>query len=264
MKRNFEENRERRLNAAKDRIESNEAAAGQHFQAADKIAGYIPMGQPILVGHHSEKRHRKDIERIHGSMAKGRTALEKAEDYRDRVAAMENNTVISSDDPDAIQKLSDKLEKLIEIQQFIKAANNCIRKKDKEAFLKLDFGTEELWDKLMTPDSCNRVGFPAYRLPYLNANIRRTRQRLELQYKAAGQVTTEKTIHGIRVIQNVEANRIQLVFPSKPPQEVREKLGDTFHFRRCRQEAAWQRFLNPQGIYEAEAFLIWYGQVITA
>jgi hypothetical protein len=262
MKHNFEETRQHRLDAAKDGIERNEAAAEKHFGTADAIAKYIPPGQPILVGHHSEKRHRKDIERMHGSMSKGRTALEKADYYRDRVAAMETSTIISSDDPEAIPKLSEKLEKLIEMQEFMKAANKCIKKKDKDAFLKLNFGTEQLWTTLNTPDCCRRIGFPQYKLTNNNAKIRLTRQRLELMYITAGQVTTEKTIHGIRVIQNVDANRIQLLFPSKPSEEVRDKLFYTFHFRWCRQEAAWQRFLNPQGIYEAEAFLIWYGQTI--
>lgn len=263
MKHNFDETRQRRLDAAKDGIERNEAAAEKHFEAADAIANYIPLGQPILVGHHSEKRHRKDIERMHGSMSKGHIALGKAEYYRDRVAAMESSTVISSDDPEAIQKLTDKLEKLTELHEFMIAANKCIRKKDQEGFLKLDFGTEQLWVTLNTP-IYGRVGFPQYTLTNNKAKIRLTRQRLELLYNAAGQVTKEETIHGIRVVRNVDANRIQLLFPSKPSKEVREKLFQTFHFRWCRQQEAWQRFLNPQGIYEAEAFLIWYGQTINA
>jgi len=134
MKHNFEQTRQRRLDAAKDGIERNKAAAEKHFGAADAIAKYIPPGQPILVGHHSEKRHRKDIERMHGSMSKGRTALEKADYYRDRIAAMESSNIISSDDPQAISKLSDKLEKLTELHAFMIAANKCIRKKDKGDF----------------------------------------------------------------------------------------------------------------------------------
>lgn len=30
----------------------------------DQIRGMIPMGQPVLVGHHSESRHRRDLRRI--------------------------------------------------------------------------------------------------------------------------------------------------------------------------------------------------------
>lgn len=63
-----EERRER----AADRAEHFEAKAerrhgeAEGFRAAsDVISDGIPMGQPILVGHHSERRHRKDLERMH-------------------------------------------------------------------------------------------------------------------------------------------------------------------------------------------------------
>jgi hypothetical protein len=35
-------------------------ATGRHFAARERLE-MIPLGQPILVGHHSEKRHRKDL-----------------------------------------------------------------------------------------------------------------------------------------------------------------------------------------------------------
>lgn len=38
--------------------------------SVDQLANAIPLGQPILVGHHSEKRARKDAERIENGMRK--------------------------------------------------------------------------------------------------------------------------------------------------------------------------------------------------
>lgn len=35
------------------------------LERSNKIASYFPMGQPVLVGHHSEGRHRRTLERIH-------------------------------------------------------------------------------------------------------------------------------------------------------------------------------------------------------
>ena len=43
----------------------------QSFNAAKGLADSIPFGQPILVGHHSEKGARRDQECIHSSMSKG-------------------------------------------------------------------------------------------------------------------------------------------------------------------------------------------------
>ena len=54
---------------------------------ADQIANMIPFGQPILVGHHSEGRHRRDLDRINKGM---RTTIEesrKAERLHDRAEA---------------------------------------------------------------------------------------------------------------------------------------------------------------------------------
>ena len=50
----YEANRERDAHAARARVET--------------IAGAIPMGKPILVGHHSEKRARRDARRIESGM----------------------------------------------------------------------------------------------------------------------------------------------------------------------------------------------------
>lgn len=55
----FEEYSEKRL-----------ADAEQAKDAVSQIADNIPLGQPILVGHHSERRARKDAERIQNGMKK--------------------------------------------------------------------------------------------------------------------------------------------------------------------------------------------------
>lgn len=47
---------------ARSESRANEASAAR--EAASTIAGNIPFGQPILVGHHSERRARKDAEKI--------------------------------------------------------------------------------------------------------------------------------------------------------------------------------------------------------
>lgn len=44
------------------------AAADERRAAADTIMSAIPLGQPILVGHHSERRHRRDLERLDSHM----------------------------------------------------------------------------------------------------------------------------------------------------------------------------------------------------
>ena len=69
------------------RAEKAEARRAVAHQKADSIADMIPFGQPILVGHHSERRHRRDLAKIDRNM---RAAIEegrKAKHLHDRAEA---------------------------------------------------------------------------------------------------------------------------------------------------------------------------------
>ncbi len=63
---------------------ASEAEAGR--AAVDRLTQGIPLGQPILVGHHSERRARKDAERIEAGMRKAIRAWETSEYWRRRAA----------------------------------------------------------------------------------------------------------------------------------------------------------------------------------
>jgi len=52
--------------------------------AVSRIADGIPLGQPILVGHHSERRARKDAERIQNGMSKAVKMWECADYWKQR------------------------------------------------------------------------------------------------------------------------------------------------------------------------------------
>jgi len=54
--------------------------------AADRIAERFEGGQPILVGHHSERRARKDQERMHGAMRRAVAAFKTSDYWRERAA----------------------------------------------------------------------------------------------------------------------------------------------------------------------------------
>ena len=56
-------------------------------RAVDRIADGIPFGQPILVGHHSERHARKDAERIRSGMARAVKNWETSKYWTDRAAS---------------------------------------------------------------------------------------------------------------------------------------------------------------------------------
>ena len=61
--------------------------AAQAQKAVAAIADHIPFGQPILIGHHSEKRARKDAERIDNGMRRFVKMWDTSKYWTDRAAA---------------------------------------------------------------------------------------------------------------------------------------------------------------------------------
>ncbi|MFI9418045.1 DUF3560 domain-containing protein [Streptomyces werraensis] len=94
QRRSFEEAEAERLERAAERAERFSDRAGRasassdarHKAALGALDGIEP-GQPILVGHHSERRHRRAIERSDSHMRKSIEEGDKAEYYGHRAAA---------------------------------------------------------------------------------------------------------------------------------------------------------------------------------
>jgi len=79
-----------RAERLEERSEKRELAAGAKHAAARGIADMIPFGQPILVGHHSEKRARRDADRIFNLAGQGVALHREAEHLADRARSAEN------------------------------------------------------------------------------------------------------------------------------------------------------------------------------
>lgn len=89
-----------REKAAQERDKAHRAGeAGQRaWEASHAISDRIPMGQPILVGHHSERRHRRDLARIDGHMRRSVEASKEAARHDDRAKALERAAVAAERD----------------------------------------------------------------------------------------------------------------------------------------------------------------------
>jgi len=82
------------IERAEDRADRFETYSEKRAEDAERahemveaIAGHIPFGQPILVGHHSEARARKDAERIRNGMKKAVGLWETSQYWTRRAAA---------------------------------------------------------------------------------------------------------------------------------------------------------------------------------
>ena len=178
----YRERREAKAERLREWAGKREAKASAAFQRADQIADMIPMGQPILVGHYSEKRHRADLDRINRGMGAGFEHAEKAKEFDRRAAGIDHQleTSIYSDDADAIPRLWERVWALEAERDRIKAYNASCRKGAPELGALDDSQRETL--AMVTRVAAWQLGkggaFPGYALSNLSGNIARLRKRL--------------------------------------------------------------------------------------
>jgi hypothetical protein len=122
----YEAKKQARIDRLREAADKADRRSGDAIQASRAATEGIPFGQPILVGHHSEKRHRNALKRSDNAMRRACEEMNKAKDLRYRANAAEMNTSISSDDPEALAKLREKLEGLEAKRDKIKAANRKV------------------------------------------------------------------------------------------------------------------------------------------
>lgn len=250
----YEQKQEARADRFEERAGKAEERSNQAYNQSKQVSDMIPFGQPILIGHHSEKRARKDHERINSNMKKSIDESDKAKYYENKAENARNNHSISSDDDDAVIKLKAKIETAKDSQEKMKAINKAVKKKDiakgDEDLKKMGYNDEQIKD-IRTPDFMGRIGFAGYQLTNNNANIKRMEKRLETLEKQAADETTEIEFDGGTIIDNVEENRLQVDFDEKPSEEIRTKLKRN-GFKWARSLEVWQRFRSTQAMWIAK------------
>jgi hypothetical protein len=257
----YEERQEARRQRLLDRAAKAQADAERAEGSASRLASFIPLGQPILVGHHSEKRHRRDIERIQRGLEKAHEARGLARELERRAEAV-GTAGVSSDDPEAVAKLRAKLDDLEQEQERRKAVNAAWRKAGKPP----PNADAEVWCRVgeaagLAEDALRNVRlemarvwgwqpntppFPAYAISNAGAEVRRVKARIA-ELERSTSATHREVDHGVcRVIEDPVDNRVRLVFATKPNEGVRGLLK-SFGFRWSPQASAWQRHLNDAG-----------------
>jgi hypothetical protein len=257
-----------RLEIAADRAEAKANTAYQRADLREETSG-IPLGQPILVGHHSEGRHRRAIERADNAMRKSVEESKRAGELRSRAASVGTGG-INAQDPEAITKLRDKLKGLEATQALMKSANRVVRSIAKKGVTQETEGQPweqalvqfqkavgdqygaELLRAFLEPKYGRVIAFEAFELTNNNAKIKTTNKRLHDLEAMRDAAPVERQIEGIcTYVENPDLARIQLFFDGKPSSEVRSILK-SHGFRWAPTEHAWQRHLNNNGRYSAK------------
>ena len=160
---------------------------------------------------------------------------------------------ISADDPDAVKKLNAKLEKLTKTQETMKAVNAYYRKhKSLEGCPELDSEAIEKLKARMEIRGVQDKPYPSWALSNNNAEIRRIKERIQSLFVNKDKLYTGWEFAGGKAEINVKDNRLQLFFDDKPDGKIRDELKAN-GFRWSPKALAWQRQLNSNAIYAADA-----------
>ena len=180
--------------------------------------------------------------------------------YTRKIFKMLNNMMIYSNDDLVIEKLENKIADLEESQKLMKDVNAYYRKNKT-----LD-GCELLTEKEINEIKTNMqyhswydVPFAPYSLTNNNADIRRTKQRLEeiKRLKERAEVKNEEkypSVDGVKVEEDGSDMRIRLIFDDIPSADVRDLLKK-HGFKWSPKNSAWQRQLTTNGIWATKQVL---------
>lgn len=101
---------------------SQERKSDKFYEASKEGADFLSLGEPIKIGHHSEKRHRALFERNHNRMGKCVEASKKAEEHQHKAeywASRANDINLSM--PESLEYFEHKLEQATELHRQYKS-----------------------------------------------------------------------------------------------------------------------------------------------
>lgn len=196
----------------------------------ESLAGAM-AGSPILIGHHSENRHRNALEKMHNRERKAIEQKQYAGELEKRAEGKRDPYAVSADDPDAVIKLKNRVT---------------------------DFEKEKAELKAKLPNAPEGSNFTdgtksnlKMYISSLTTNIRNTKKRIDELQTQQAKPDYDQTINGVRIMVDKEENRLKIFFPDIPSPEIRQKLKSRgFHW--SPRNKAWQRMPSNQAEYLAE------------
>jgi hypothetical protein len=253
----YEQKKAARIDRQRKRAGKLRGEAEAAHTRARTIGDMIPMGQPILVGHHSQRRHERDLGKMQTAMSKSVELTRAADKLERRAARAEKSDAVSSDDPEAIAKLRSKLADIDKSRARMRDANAAIRAGGDVASRLKGLGfSEKTAGELLAPDPMGRIGFPAYAMQNAASESARIKARIaELERRASAPARAPETIGGATISE--ADNRVRVVFPCVPSQAVRKELkGSGFHW--SPKAGAWLRTTSNAAWSEAKRILAAY------
>lgn len=151
---NFKEWAERKAEKYLSREKIADQKSDEFYKKSHDATKFTPLGQPILVGHHSEKRHRRDLKKSWDAMEKSVEFMQKADELASKASYwQEKANTINLSMPESLEYYEFKLEEAEEIHRQYKSKEReqehiysmTYAKKDVNNFKKLLEEAKKLW-----------------------------------------------------------------------------------------------------------------------
>lgn len=212
---------ERKLEKREEWSGKARARSEARFGTASRIADAIPFGQPILVGHHSEGRARRDQARIHSNMDKGVAESKLATHHASKADGIERmlDRSIFDDDPDAIEALEARIAEQEADNVRTKAINKAWKKGGADAVRAAGLMTEkEIARVLHIMKLC-----PWMRIPCKTdtASIRKDRERIKTIQARRARAERAEAAGGVLI---TGEDFVNVTFSEKPAWEILSAL----------------------------------------
>lgn len=241
----YEAKKAARIERLRQRSERLQRLAEAGHARARALASVIPFGQPILVGHHSEGRDRRYRDKITKTFARSFEAAKEAETLTARADRAEASTAVSSDDPDAVEKLREKVAAIVAHNEGAKAANKLLRASAHPPSAEVIRAVAALigWEPERTASylgALHSMGRRTFSTTNGGAERRRIESRIaQLEARALATPRSDEVVGDIRIAE--EENRVRVFFPAKPSGQTRSDLKRG-GFRWSPTAGAWQAY----------------------
>lgn len=204
-------------------------------------------------GNFNNKRHEK-MNRYE------RSAYDRFTTWRDKVLKRLNREkrLVGWEE---VERLQEKLERLTELQEKMKAVNKIVRSKklsEVEQYEELEaLGlSKELINEVMSEPqyAFQKKGFRAYQISNNNAKIKATEEAIRRHTAMAETEDSEIPFEGGKIEMCYSEERIRIYFDERPDAEMIKKLKGAA-FKWSPKNVAWQRQLTPNAKYATSRLL---------
>ena len=240
----YDERKQARIDRLENAAKKASRGSTEAFNRSHNMTKDIPLGQPNINGA------------LTGVMNKARNATDKscelsnkADYYAEKARAAENNTAISSDDPNCIEKLEQKIETLKIKQEYAKAINAHYRKNGTcKGFRDITEERAEKLDKSIKESySWEHRPYPSYELTSINNKIKAAQERID-QIKCVEAMPDEIIKYDLCEIESsTETNRVTITFYERAPETLINELKSN-GFKWAYSEGKWQRLRSPYSL----------------